>query len=156
VRFCIVFFPSDSCFVDDELLTASGLLWLSELIEEHSKFAKVVGKKCIYVRLSLKNGPCARSANNIVHVHRPSSQFTSYWHSQIPCHLTRSRSPYSATLYTCKISPTRGQSSPFPPYHSSRRAFWSSSTILCGSSISHMSRTRRVRCRTRHIAAGPW
>jgi hypothetical protein len=46
--------------------TASGLLWLSELIEEHSKFAKVVGKKCILVRLCLKSRPCARSVNNIM------------------------------------------------------------------------------------------
>jgi Transmembrane adaptor Erv26 len=30
--------------------TASGLLWLSELVEEHTKLAKVIGKKCIYVR----------------------------------------------------------------------------------------------------------
>jgi Transmembrane adaptor Erv26 len=29
--------------------TASGLLWLSELIEEHSKLAKILGKKGIYV-----------------------------------------------------------------------------------------------------------
>ena len=56
-------FPSDVCIDDD--LTASGLLWLSELIEEHSKFAKVVGKRCIYVRLSLKSRPCARSVDNI-------------------------------------------------------------------------------------------
>ena len=32
------------------IMTASGLLWLSELIEEHTKIAKTVGKKCIYVR----------------------------------------------------------------------------------------------------------
>jgi synaptojanin len=30
--------------------TASGLLWLSELVEEHTKLSKVIGKKCIYVR----------------------------------------------------------------------------------------------------------
>lgn len=30
--------------------TASGLLWLSELIEEYSKLAKVLGKRGIYVR----------------------------------------------------------------------------------------------------------
>ena len=29
---------------------ASGLLWLSELIEEHTKLAKNLGKKSIYVR----------------------------------------------------------------------------------------------------------
>jgi hypothetical protein len=46
--------------------TASGLLWLSELIEEHSKFAKVVGKRCIFVRLVPEESrPCARSVNNI-------------------------------------------------------------------------------------------
>ncbi|KAH9959251.1 transmembrane adaptor Erv26 [Russula dissimulans] len=33
------------------LSLASGLLWISELIEEHSKIAKIVGKKCIYVIL---------------------------------------------------------------------------------------------------------
>jgi len=32
------------------MTTASGLLWLSELIEEHTKLAKILGKKCIYVR----------------------------------------------------------------------------------------------------------
>ena len=53
------------CVCIDDDLTASGLLWLSELIEEHSKFAKVVGKRCIYVRLSQKSRPCARSVNNI-------------------------------------------------------------------------------------------
>jgi hypothetical protein len=51
-------------YIDGDL-TASGLLWLSELIEEHSKFAKVVGKRCIFVRLSQKSQPCARSVNNI-------------------------------------------------------------------------------------------
>ena len=29
---------------------ASGLLWLSEMIEEYSKLAKVMGKRGIYVR----------------------------------------------------------------------------------------------------------
>jgi len=52
------------CFVSTTDLTASGLLWLSELIEEHSKLAKVVGKRCIFVRLSLKSRPCARSVDN--------------------------------------------------------------------------------------------
>lgn len=33
--------------------TASGLLWLSELIEEYSSHAKVIGQRGIYVSLSL-------------------------------------------------------------------------------------------------------
>jgi len=52
------------CCIDNDL-TASGLLWLSELIEEHSRLAKVVGKRCIFVRLSLNNRQCARSTNNM-------------------------------------------------------------------------------------------
>jgi synaptojanin len=46
--------PNNSILVAIELKkTASGLLWLSELIEEHSRIAKTVGKKGIYVCLSL-------------------------------------------------------------------------------------------------------
>ena len=37
--------------------TASGLLWISELIEEHSKFAKVLGKRGIYVRVQPSHLP---------------------------------------------------------------------------------------------------
>lgn len=55
---------SSDVYIDDNL-AASGLLWLSELIEERSKFAKVVGKRCIFVRLSLKSRPCAQSVDNI-------------------------------------------------------------------------------------------
>ena len=34
----------------NDLDAASGLLWVSELIEEHSKLAKVMGVRTIYVR----------------------------------------------------------------------------------------------------------
>ena len=50
--------------VSTTTLIASGLLWLSELIEEHSRLAKVVGKRCIWVRLFLKSPICVRSVNN--------------------------------------------------------------------------------------------
>lgn len=45
---------SSDVVISTTTLTASGLLWLSELIEEHSKLAKVVGKRCILVSLFLK------------------------------------------------------------------------------------------------------
>jgi hypothetical protein len=137
-------------------MIASGLLWLSELIEEHSKIAKAIGKRCIFVRLSLLSRRVDRAHAQLIFRPRSSSRYTSCWHSQMPCPLTRSRSPYSATLYTCRISPTHGHSSPFPLHHSSRPASLSSSTISCGSSISHVLHTRRVRWRVRRIAAGPW
>lgn len=37
--------------------TASGLLWLAEIIEENSKIAKSAGIKLIYVRLPSLRGP---------------------------------------------------------------------------------------------------
>lgn len=40
--------------------TASGLLWISELIEEHSRLAKTIGQRCIYV-----SPPESRSARYI-------------------------------------------------------------------------------------------
>ncbi|KAH9986319.1 transmembrane adaptor Erv26 [Russula compacta] len=42
-----------AAFMFVTLSLASGLLWLSELIEEHSKLAKVIGKKCIYAIISI-------------------------------------------------------------------------------------------------------
>ena len=39
---------------------ASGLLWISELIEEHSRMAKVVGQRGIYVRELLECSPNLR------------------------------------------------------------------------------------------------
>jgi len=47
------FVAAVGAFLFVTLSLASGLLWLSELIEEHSKFAKVVGKKCIFVIISI-------------------------------------------------------------------------------------------------------
>ncbi|KAI0750963.1 DUF396-domain-containing protein [Daedaleopsis nitida] len=38
-----------SAFVFVTLSLASGLLWISELIEEHSRLAKIIGQRCIYV-----------------------------------------------------------------------------------------------------------
>ena len=35
----------------DAVCAASGLLWLSELIEEHSRMAKSIGQRGIYVRI---------------------------------------------------------------------------------------------------------
>lgn len=32
------------------IMAASGLLWLAELIEEHSRYAKAIGMRGIYVR----------------------------------------------------------------------------------------------------------
>ncbi|KAH8987007.1 DUF396-domain-containing protein, partial [Lactarius akahatsu] len=50
---CVV--PTLVCVAVDCIChaTASGLLWLSELIEEHSKLAKVLGKRGIYVIISI-------------------------------------------------------------------------------------------------------
>ncbi|KAI9457957.1 DUF396-domain-containing protein [Lactarius psammicola] len=42
-----------AAFMFITLSLASGLLWLSELIEEHSKLAKVLGKRGIYVIISI-------------------------------------------------------------------------------------------------------
>ncbi|KAI9452583.1 DUF396-domain-containing protein [Russula earlei] len=42
-----------AAFMFVTLSLASGLLWVSELIEEHTKLAKVVGKKCIYAIISM-------------------------------------------------------------------------------------------------------
>jgi len=42
-----------AAFLFVTLSLASGLLWLSELIEEHSKLAKALGKKGIYVIISI-------------------------------------------------------------------------------------------------------
>ncbi|KAI0249945.1 transmembrane adaptor Erv26-domain-containing protein, partial [Lactifluus subvellereus] len=42
-----------SAFMFVTLSLASGLLWISELIEEHSKLAKIFGKKGIYVIISI-------------------------------------------------------------------------------------------------------
>ncbi|KAH9029505.1 DUF396-domain-containing protein [Lactarius pseudohatsudake] len=42
-----------AAFLFITLSLASGLLWLSELIEEHSKLAKVLGKRGIYVIISI-------------------------------------------------------------------------------------------------------
>ncbi|KAF8269081.1 transmembrane adaptor Erv26-domain-containing protein [Lactarius quietus] len=46
-----------AAFLFVTLSLASGLLWLSELIEEHSKLAKALGKKGIYVRVSVVTSP---------------------------------------------------------------------------------------------------
>ena len=35
----------------DSVCAASGLLWLSELIEEHSRMAKSIGQRGIYVSI---------------------------------------------------------------------------------------------------------
>ncbi|ORX35056.1 transmembrane adaptor Erv26-domain-containing protein [Kockovaella imperatae] len=42
-----------AAFLFVTLSLASGLLWLAELIEEHSKFAKVIGMRAIYVIIVL-------------------------------------------------------------------------------------------------------
>lgn len=44
-----------------EYLLASGLLWLSELIEENTKIAKTIGQRGIYVRITFRS--CWRAAN---------------------------------------------------------------------------------------------
>lgn len=38
---------------DELMIIASGLLWLAELIEEHSRYAKAIGMRGIYVSSSL-------------------------------------------------------------------------------------------------------
>ncbi|KAI0306824.1 transmembrane adaptor Erv26-domain-containing protein [Multifurca ochricompacta] len=49
----ISYVASIAAFTFVTLSLASGLLWLSELIEEHSKLAKIIGKRAIYVIISL-------------------------------------------------------------------------------------------------------
>ena len=51
-RMLINLHPLSLSPLDKTIQLASGLLWVSELIEEHTKIAKVLGKKCIYVRPS--------------------------------------------------------------------------------------------------------
>jgi synaptojanin len=53
-------------FATEPETTASGLLWLSELIEEHSRIAKTVGKKGIYVCLSLSVTHCAYAYDFVI------------------------------------------------------------------------------------------
>ena len=63
--------PNESIlFATEPETTASGLLWLSELIEEHSRIAKIVGKKGIYVcslryKLSLRLSPLNSTGYNL-------------------------------------------------------------------------------------------
>jgi hypothetical protein len=42
-------YNGDTC-INSDFMLASGLLWISELIEENTRTAKVVGKRSIYVR----------------------------------------------------------------------------------------------------------
>ncbi len=49
-------------------LTANGLLWIAELIEEHSRTAKLVGMRAIYVRSALRC-PASSEAAAVCHGH---------------------------------------------------------------------------------------
>ena len=56
---------------DDECqASASGLLWLSELIEEHSRLAKTLGERSIYVSISHSGSCCKNRLKDALDHHR--------------------------------------------------------------------------------------
>ena len=54
---------------DERRLSASGLLWLSELIEEHSRLAKTIGERSIYVSALRLNQCCIHLTYGVLDHH---------------------------------------------------------------------------------------
>ncbi|KAF7352600.1 DUF396-domain-containing protein [Mycena venus] len=138
------------------LSLASGLLYVSELIEEHTRLAKIIGQRGIYVRETLLlvwvsiyvslGHNC--SAWSIVFLRITTaiprsvlgSSFLSEFLVDRP---TVHRS--SVTSFTCKILRTLGLSSPLPLFHLLALVYSSLPTTFSGSStLLGFHRTRGI------------
>lgn len=108
---------------------ASGLLWISEVIEEHSRTSKTIGQRCIYVS---QHHP---RATTVIHQFFRGSYSCIYCCiSMTPSPSSISSSPYFATSSICKTSHRAGRLSHYHLPVSSHHAYLWSLTTSCGSS----------------------